>query len=101
MYEGCAATMKMVQMTLQEGYFDEKIHPCKVIVYQPEEESIYLLSEEMELPGFSLDGIYECRMETPDGTLSCLGNIRERYWSQSGKVLGFQIKNGFYKNLVN
>ncbi|MGF0031965.1 hypothetical protein ACQRBN_03210 [Bariatricus sp. SGI.154] len=101
MYEECQVTLRMERMILKDGYFDEKIHHCKIITYHPEEESIYLLSEDTELPAFSLDGIYECRIETKDGTIGCKGCIRERYWNKRGKVMKYQIKNGFYKNLVN
>lgn len=101
MYEKCQAAIRMERMVLKEGYFDEKVHDCRIITYNPEEECIYLLAEDSELPAFSLDGIYECRIETKEGTIGCKGNITERYWNKLGKVMKYQIKNGFYKNLVN
>ncbi|MBM6971921.1 hypothetical protein H6A17_12855 [Mordavella massiliensis] len=100
MYEKCKARLKMVRVILKDGYLDEASYSCQVIRYQKEEESIYLLTE-TDLPAFSLDGIYECRIDTPDGTVACTGMILERYWNELGNVIKFRIQNGFYKNLVN
>ena len=101
MYEKCPAELRMSRMVLKDGYFDETSHSCKIITYNPDEECIYFLSEETELPIFSLDGIYECHIETSNGNIGCNGFIEERYWNKSGKILKFQIRNGFYKKLVN
>jgi len=67
----------------------------------PEEECIYLLTGKTELALFSLDAIYECKIQNGDEILSCRGYIKERYVSKMGKVIVFQIRNGFYKNPVN
>lgn len=101
MYKECSAKVRMYCMILKEGRFDEKIHHCRVISYKPEEECIYLIAEDTELTEFSLDGNYECRIKVPDGEDTCMGVIKERYWNKAGRILKFQIKNGFYKNLVN
>lgn len=100
MYEKCSATMQMKRMILKDGYFDDISYPCKVIRYNQEEESIYLLTEK-ELPAFSLDAIYECRIETDKGSVACSGILLERYWNKLGNVMKFRIQNGFYKNLLN
>ena len=34
-------------------------------------------------------------------TYHCSITIRERYWNKVGRIVKFQIRNGFYKNLVN
>ena len=88
MYEGCQADIRMNRMVLKEGRFDEKVHHCHIITYKPEEECIYLVAEDTEVTEFSLDGNYECRIKLSEG-------------NKAGKGLKFQIKNGFYKNLVN
>ena len=101
MYEGCLADIRMSRMVLKEGRFDAKVHHCSIITYRPEEECIYLIAEDTDITEFSLDGNYECRISQSEGETACIGAIRERYWNKSGRVLKFQIKNGFYKNLVN
>lgn len=100
MYEKCPATMQMIRMILKDGYFDDIPYPCTVIRYNEEEGCIYLLTEE-KLSSFSLDGIYECRIETEKGVTACTGILRERYWNKLGNVMKFRIQNGFYKNPVN
>ena len=87
MYEECSARLRMVRVILKDGYLDEVSHPCSVIKYRPEEECIYLLTDN-KLSSFSL-------------TLACTGMLLERYWNKSGNVIKFRIQNGFYKNLVN
>ena len=101
MYEGCQADIRMNRMVLKEGRFDAKVHHCSITMYRPEEECIYLVAEDTEITEFSLDGNFECRSNTPEGEIACIGAITERYWNKAGRVLKFQIKNGFYKNLVN
>ncbi len=73
----------------------------RIITYKPEEECIYLVAEDTEVTEFSLDGNYECRIHTAEDDTVCMGSIMERYWNKAGKGLKFQIRNGFYKNLVN
>ncbi len=98
MFEDCAVRLQMIKMIRKDGTFDEVVHPCKVIRYNSEEEYIYLLSGKTELPAYSLDGVYECTIDTKDGRAVCSGTIRERYWSKMGKVIVFRVENGFYKN---
>lgn len=101
MYEECQADIRMNRMILKEGYYDKTTYYCNVITYNPEEENIYLLSGDAKLPVFSLDGLYECKIHTQKGIVSCIGVIEERYWNKMGNIVKFHIKNGFYKNLVN
>lgn len=98
MYEDCAVRLRMTRMIRRDGAFDESVHPCKVIRYHADEERIYLLSGKTELSVYSLDGIYECMIDTEEGCITCSGTIKERYWSKAGKVMVFQVENGFYKN---
>jgi uncharacterized protein YrrD len=101
MYEKCPVTLKMNRSILKNGEFDEGICEGIVIRYNPEEECIYLLSENRELPEYSLDAVYECRIQTETQELACLGMIKERYSNKFGKIIKYKIQNGFYKKLVN
>ena len=86
MYEECPAKLKMERVILKDGFFDETIHICKVINCDP------------EMPVFSLDALYTCSLEQEEESVSCQGQIRERYWNKLGRVIVFHIQNGFYKN---
>lgn len=101
MYKDCPAHLSMVRVILGDGYFDETVYACSIIRYIPEKESIYLLAEKADLPDFSLDALYECSIQKNEDVLKCQGFIKERYISKLGKVIVFQIQNGFYKNPVN
>lgn len=101
MYEGSPVDIQMERMILDEGFYDETTYQCDVITYKPEEERIYLLSKHTELPVFSLDGIYRCTIAEKDGLVQCGGVITERYWNKLGRIVVFQVKNGFYKKVLN
>lgn len=101
MFEECPAELRMIKVILRDGMFDENVHHCKVIRYNSEEESIYLLTGKTEITLFSLDGIYECTIHTKEGRTICSGMIWERYWSKAGRVIVFHVQNGFYKNNLN
>jgi len=60
-----------------------------------------LLTGKTELSVFSLDALYECKIQSEDEILVCQGYVKERYVSKLGKVIVFRIQNGFYKNPVN
>ena len=62
-YEGCTAKLRMERVILEDSFFDETEYLCKIIAYDEEEETLYLVSEEAELTSYSLDGIYECSIE--------------------------------------
>ena len=57
-YEGCTAKLRMERVILEDSFFDETEYLCKIIAYDEEEETLYLVSEEAELTSYSLDGIY-------------------------------------------
>ena len=101
MYEKCQAVLKMHRMILQNSFWDKTVFQCSVIAYRPEEECLYLLSEEAELTAYSLDGIYECMITDQDNQIVCSGMVKERYWNKLGKVLKIQIQRGFYKKVLN
>ena len=100
-FKGSTAKLKMKKMVLDSGYYNDTEYTCKVAAYEKEKANIYLLTGKTELPEFSLDAIYECVLSEEESEISCLGVIRERYWSKLGKVVVFHIENGFYKNIVN
>jgi len=101
MYRDCPAKLSVMKVILGDTFVEDGVYNCKVIRYIPEKESIYLLTGKTELAVFSLDALYECSIQTEEEMLSCQGFIKERYVSKIGKVVVFQIKNGFYKNPVN
>lgn len=101
MFEECPADLQMMKVILRDGMSDENVYHCKVIRYNSEEESIYLLTGKTEITLFSLDSIYECTIHTQEGRTVCSGMIKERYWSKSGRVIVFRVQNGFYKNNLN
>lgn len=101
MYEKSQALLKMHRMILQDSFFDKIEYQCSVLTYRPEEECLYLLSEEAELTAYSLDGIYECQIMDQDKQIVCCGMVKERYWNKLGKVLKLQIQRGFYKKVLN
>ena len=100
-YEGCTAKLRTERVILEDSFFDETEYLCKIIAYDEEEETLYLVSEEAELTSYSLDGIYECSIENLEDPVICKGIIKERYWNKAGKVMKFKIQNGFYKKLLN
>ena len=101
MYRECPANLSMIRVILGNSCFDESVYTCKIVRYIPEKECIYLLTGKNELSAFSLDALYECKIQHEEGILACQGFIKERYISKLGKVIVFQIQNGFYKNPVN
>ena len=48
-YEGCTAKLRMERVILEDSFFDETEYLCKIIAYDEEEETLYLVSEEAEL----------------------------------------------------
>ena len=100
-YGGCTAKLRMDRVILEDSFFDETEYLCKIIAYDEEEETLYLVSEEAELTFYSLDGIYECSIEDPKDPVVCKGILKERYWNKAGRVMKFKIQNGFYKKVLN
>jgi len=100
MYENCPVVLNMVRSILRDGYFDEDEREAKVIRYDEEEGMLYLSVESYDLPEYSLDAIYECRLKAEE-EVACLGMIKERYQNGDGYIIKYKIQNGFYKKLVN
>ena len=101
MYEICPAHIRMIRVILQDGYFDENTYECQVVTYNSEKECIYLIVGENELPGFSLDGVYECVIRSEKEEIKCHGIIKERFLNELGRIVVLNVINGFYKNSVN
>lgn len=100
MYEKCPVKLNMVRSILRDGIFDEDEREAEVIRYDEETELLYLSVESYDLPEYSLDAIYECRIEAEE-EVACLGVVKERYQNGDGYIIKFKIQNGFYKKLVN
>ena len=101
MYEESAVDIRMTKMIRDDGCFDAKIYECDTITYDEDRECIFLILKNTDLPFISLDGIYECNIATREGILTCSGMVTERFIDKRGKILVFQIENGFYKNNLN
>ncbi len=100
MYDGDKAAIVM-EKCLKEGMeLDTTLYKCTVIEYQKETEQIHLLMETGQMTGISLDAIYECRMETLTGEVQCVGKIVDRYGNHAGKIIVFQVLNGFYERNI-
>ena len=98
-YEGCTAKLRMERVILEDSFFDETEYLCKIIAYDEEEETLYLVSEEGAAHEVYASQLLEGdRGEDP---VICKGIIKERYWNKAGKVMKFKIQNGFYKKLLN
>lgn len=100
-FQGNTVKLTMKKMILDGGYYNDVTYTCKIIMYNKEEECIYLLTGKTELTEFSLDAVYECCFSETEEEIRCEGMLRERYWNKLGKVIVLHIQNGFYKNPVN
>ena len=100
MYEGKKAELEMKRVILVGGILESKVFQCKILAYHAEEARVYLLLEEDSLEDILLDAVYEFRIETGRAWYVCEGRIQERYYNEQGKILEFQIENGFYKNSI-
>ncbi len=97
MFEGCPADVKMKEMYLECGFFDQASYPAMVDYYDEEAERLYLFVEN-ELPIFSLDALYECKIaDGAEGILICTGAVRERYLARGKKNIVIHLKKGFDK----
>ncbi len=96
MEKGIKIRLKMKKALSGEELQDVKVYTGEVLRYDKKQECIYLVLEEGALAELSLDSIYQCDLldEQPK---FCSGRIRERYYDAAGKVLKFEIENGFYK----
>lgn len=97
MYDGEKAVIIMTK-SLKEGIeTDKELYKCIVIEYQKETEQVHLLMQSGDMKRISLDGLYECRINTLKGEVLCTGKIKERYTNYAGDILIFQVLNGFYE----
>ena len=94
---GDKATLIMKKALRENGAMDEKVYLCRVLRYETKQECIYLVLENDLLPAVSLDAIYECQIKEMKSALVCTGRIKERFYNEFGKILQFEIENGFYK----
>lgn len=97
MKQGNKAALLMKKVLGSATVLDEKTYDCQVLKYDGKEEWIYFVLENEELPAISLDAIYECRIDDTDNQVLCTGRVKERHENAFGKILKFQIENGFYK----
>jgi len=97
MKQGNRVELKMKKMLCTPESIDEKKHLCKVLRYDVKEECIYLMLGNDLLTDISLDALYECEVEGSEGKMHCSGVVKDRYYNEFGKIIKFEIKNGFYK----
>lgn len=97
MKRGDYAELKMKKVLHVGGVIDEKVQICSVLEFDENRECLYFLLQAGELTELSLDTIYECKIKSSDVQTNCTGRIKERYCGSDGKVIKFQIENGFYK----
>lgn len=97
MYVGSKVELEMEKIILAGGTIDQAILKCRIIGCDKSEEKFFLVLEDGELPLVSLDAIYKCTIETKEECIYCDGMVKERYRSEDGDMLLFQIENGFYQ----
>ena len=97
MRKGDIANLQMRKMLGVGKQTEDIYYKCTVLKYDEKKECIYFLLESDSLAVISLDAVYGCEIQTEKEMVSCMGRIRERYCGPQGKILKFQIKNGFYK----
>lgn len=79
----------------------KNVHACRLLKYEEKEECIYFCLDGELLSSLNLDAIYRCRIYCEQEVIECTGRIKERYSNELGKIIKFQVKNGFYKINVN
>ncbi|MEE0883667.1 MAG: hypothetical protein U0L59_00375 [Faecalimonas sp.] len=92
--------LKMKKALCTGAKIDEHTFVCELLRYDSKRENLYLEVETSDLTMFSLDAIYECRLQSGLSVLECTGRIKERYCQGNKKVIKFEIENGFYKNNI-
>lgn len=76
---------------------DKTMYSCTVLRYDSKAECIYMNLRGDELTKITLDAIYECCVNQAGEGIGCSGRIKERYHNKYGKIIKFEIENGFYK----
>lgn len=97
MYIGDNAELVMEKLLLSGGSLEQEVLKCKIIGNDEAEERFFMVLEDGELPRVSLDAIYKCTIETKEERIYCDGMVKERYKSEDGDMVVFQIENGFYQ----
>ncbi len=97
MKKGSHAELYLKKLLHVGATLDEREHHATVLRYDEKKECIFFLLESGKLTDLSLDAIYECEIQTEEGSISCTGRISERYCGASGKTFKYEIENGFYK----
>lgn len=97
MKKGDVAILKMQKNLYVQGSIDDSMYQGSVLKYDEHQQCIFLLMEKENIEKLSLEGLYECELQTYDAILKCMGVIEERYYGNWGKTVKFRIKNGFYK----
>ena len=92
--------IKMKKALCTGAKLDEHTFVCNLLRYDSKRESLYLEVGTSDLTMFSLDAIYECKLQSGSSVLECTGRIKERYCQGNKKVIKFVIENGFYKNNI-
>ena len=95
-----SAGIKMKKALGIGAKIDEHTFVCDLLRYDSKRESLYLEVETSDLTMFSLDAIYECKLQSGLSILECTGRIKERYCQGNKKVIKFEIENGFFKNNI-
>lgn len=97
MRKGDCAEIKMKKILCTGGSVDKNIYACSFLKYDAKEACIYLILQSAALDQLNLDAIYQCGIWTAQEKIDCTGRIKERYSSEQGKIIKFQVENGFYK----
>lgn len=92
--------LKMKKALCTGAKIDEHTFVCELLRYDSKRENLYFEVETSDLTMFSLDAIYECKLQSGVSILECTGRIKERYCQGNKKVIKFEIENGFYKNNI-
>ncbi len=92
--------IKMKKALCTGEKLDEQIYLCELLKYDSKRECLYFEVAALDLTVFSLDAIYECRLQSGTSILECTGRIKERYCQRNEKIIKFEIENGFYKNNI-
>ncbi len=92
--------IKMKKALCIGAKIDEHTFVCELLRYDSRRESLYFEVGTSDLTVFSLDAIYECKLQSGTSVLECTGRIKERYCQGNKKVIKFEIENGFLKNNI-
>ncbi len=97
MKRGDFAELRMKKVLCEGEMLSKGIYSCEVLNMDAIGEYLYVLLKEDELEELSLDGIYDCKVQTGECEEICTVRIKERYIGAEGKTLKMKVENGFYK----